>query len=342
MIYSCGIIGKIIAALILMVSLKSMAAPIIQDDMVVSSRDCFSGGFATYESWLGFMEKKFTRTPKGEKNVDGLIANFKKEFPESRFNHYRTSLRCNTFTYMVDGNPVEGYIIAPRALKEKVPVLVYNRGGNGDFGAVVFGAMMQNLFPISDSGFVIIGSQYRGTFISESKVQDQFGGDDVKDVTALFDIIPKIGGADEKRIGMFGASRGAMQTFLTLKANKNVKAVAAIAVDSDLLTGLQYRPEMENVYKNRIPNYGENKVVELSKRSVLKWIDKIPSNIPILLLHGTEDERVSVQHSRSLAKELDKLKIVHKLVLYEGDDHFLSKNRSESHNEIINWFRKYL
>lgn len=334
--------NKLLIALFLTLSLNAIAVPVIKDKSVTNSSDCFSGVFTTYDSWLGFMEKKFKRSSKSEQDIQKSISNFKNEFTESQFNRFKNALDCNVFSYMVDGNPVKGYIIMPKNSKEEIPVLVYNRGGNGDFGAVVFGAMMHNLFPISESGFAIIGSQYRGTFVSDSLVQDQFGGVDVKDVTALLDIIPNIDGVDDKRIGMFGASRGGMQTFLALKASKNVKAVATIALDSDLLKGLEYRPEMENVYKNRIPNYNENKIVELSNRSVLKWVDKIPPNTPILLLHGTDDERVSVQHSISLAKELAKINFAHKLVLYKGDDHFLSKNKDESHNEIIKWFRKYL
>ena len=79
--------------------------------------------------------------------------------------------------------------------------------------------MMRNLFPIANQGFVIIGSQYRGTG-SKNNLLDEFGGKDVNDVTALLDYIPSIKDADPERIGMYGASRGGMQTHLVLKQTK--------------------------------------------------------------------------------------------------------------------------
>ncbi len=48
------------------------------------------------------------------------------------------------------------------------------------------------------------------------------------------------------------------------------------------------------------------KIEELEKRSVLKWVTDLPPNVPILLLHGTNDKRVSVNHSIDLAAALSK------------------------------------
>lgn len=332
----------ILLVTIFLFSLPSLASSLIKDKSVTRTIDCFSGNFSSYDSWLGFMEKKYKSSPKGELQIKKSIANFKDNFTQDKFDYFKSSLICKNFSYTVDGNTVEGFLIMPKDVKEKIPVLIYNRGGNGDFGAVVFGAMMHDLFPISTSGFAIIGSQYRGTFIADSPIHDEFGGGDVKDVAALLDIIPSIDGVDEKRIGMFGASRGGMQTFLVLKESKNIKAVATISGVSDLLQELEFRPEMENVYKNIIPDYDKNKIVELSKRSVLNWVDKIPLDTPVLILHGESDEKVSVQNSIKLAKKLSQANMPHKLVIYKGDDHSLSKSKNEAHNEIIKWFKIYL
>jgi len=221
-------------------------------------------------------------------------------------------------------------------------VLIYNRGGNGNFGGVVFGSMMSNLFPIANEGFVIIGSQYRGTFIKKSSVSDEFGGSDVNDVTALLDYIQNIEGADVQRIGMYGASRGGMQTHLALKQTSKIKAIATIAGATDLLKELDFRPAMEKVYANRIPDYDKNKVAELKRRSVLTWVDELSQNIPILLLHGEDDKRVSVNNSIELAEALTKHNIPHKLIVYPNDNHRLMKNKEKANKELISWFREYL
>jgi len=323
-------------------SFSTQATNLIKDERVKSQKSCFTRIFTDYDSWRNDFENKFKKKIKSEEKLEVALDKFDSRFGREKFDYYQNSLSCYFFKYFVDGNPVKGYVIKPKFPKEKLPVLIYNRGGNGNQSAVVFTSMMKNLFPIANEGFVIIGSQYRGTFTKKSKVQDEFGGEDVKDVTELFNFIPNIEDADPERIGMYGASRGGMQTFLTLKQTTNIKAVATIAGVSDLLKLLEQRPRMENVYQDRIPNYNKNKVDQLAKRSVLKWVNELSQNIPILLLHGTNDKRVTFNQSIDLAEALSKNSIPHKLVLYPDDDHYLSNNKEKANKELVSWFREYL
>ena len=167
---------------------------------------------------------------------------FDSMFGKDKFNQYKSNLSCSTFKYQVDGNEVEGYIIKPKSSLNKLPVLIYNRGGNGGYGSVVFGSMMHNLFPIANEGFVIIGSQYR---LSRTKgiLLDEFGGNDINDVTALLDYIPNIKGADAQRIGMYGASRGGMQTHLAL-----IVMVNFVMIYSDVMVPIC--SEISHIFSN--------------------------------------------------------------------------------------------
>jgi len=325
-----------------MASFSTQASQLINDETIEQQTNCFSRIFSSYASWRKDMERKFKQKYLFEEDQFKAILRFETHFSEVDFNVYKDNLLCENFSYRVDGNIVKGFVIKPKSATKKLPVLLYNRGGNGNYGGVVFDSMMNNLFPIAQQGFVIIGSQYRGTFINNSPVQDEFGGKDIDDVIALFDIIPNIEGADANKIGMYGASRGAMQTFLALKKAKNVKAIATIAGNSDLLKGLTYRPEMERVHRYRIPDYDKNKVAELRKRSVLQWIGELPTDVPMLLIHGTNDHRVSVKHSIDLAAALTANNIPHKLVLYPEDNHSLSRNKDKANRELILWFQRYL
>jgi len=323
-------------------SFSTQATNLIDDERIKDQKSCFSWIFTDYNSWRNGMEKKFKKKIKSEERIKQALARFDSRFGKENFDYYQNNLSCSTFKYLVDGNTVNGFVIKPKSSKGKLPVLVYNRGGNGNFGGVVFGSMMHNLFPIANEGFVIIGSQYRGTFTKNPSAHDEFGGSDVNDVTALLDYIPSIEGADDQRIGMYGASRGGMQTHLAVKQVKNIKAIATIAGNSDLMKGLTYRPEMEKVFKHRIPDYEQNKVAELEKRSVLNWAAELSPDIPILLLHGTNDKRVSVNHSIDLAAALQKYNIPHKLVLYPDDNHGLIHNKEKANQELVSWFRAYL
>lgn len=332
----------LIAGILLMLPLFGNTAGLIADESVLAERNCFGGNFASYDTWRLFIRNKLE---KKIKNVDmraKRLAAFDRKFTAADFNRFKEGLSCRNFQYMVDGNKVKGFIIQPKNITEKLPVVIYNRGGNGNYGGVVFASMVRNLFPIAEQGFVIIGSQYRGTFSKDKGGDDEFGGKDVNDVTALFKLIPSIASANKNRIGMFGISRGGMQTYLSLKQTNQAKAVAVISGVSDLSIGLAERPAMEKVYKKRIPNYNDNKQTELEKRSVLKWLDKIPQDVPILLLHGTADKRVAVEQSITLAAALNKAKMPNKLVLYPEDNHGLVRNKEQATQEIVAWFKKYL
>ncbi|MFY8282561.1 alpha/beta hydrolase family protein [Pseudoalteromonas sp. SSMSWG5] len=96
------------------------------------------------------------------------------------------------------------------------------------------------------------------------------------------------------------------------------------------------------VYVRRIPNYKENKQAELEARSVMNWVDKLSPKVPILLIHGSDDKRVSVENSIQFAKALDKHQIPHKLVVYDGDNHFLMDHKEQLETELVNWFNTYL
>ncbi|RYV03355.1 peptidase [Shewanella sp. OPT22] len=322
-------------------SFTTQANNLIKNDLVHEQKNCFQGPFENYDSWINFFKKLKQRKIKEPTLLAKTIESFDKRFGEIKFNEYKTSLSCRNFKYTVDGNIVKGFIIKPKQTEESLPVLVYNRGGNGNYGSMVFGNLFNSLFPIANRGFIIIGSQYRGSLTS-SDTLDEFGGKDVHDVIELFKFIPDIVGADPTRIGMFGGSRGGMQTFLTLKEIDSVKAVVTSSGIYDLPLTLKTQPKFSQMFKHRIPNFDSNKAVELEKRSVTKWVDKIPKKVPILIIHGEKDQRVSVENAKNLVTEFSKNKIPHKLIVYSNDDHYLSKNSANAIEATVDWFRKHL
>jgi hypothetical protein len=55
---------------------------------------------------------------------------------------------------------------------------------------------------------------------------------------------------------------------------------------------------MENIYKNRIPNYATNKISELEKALRIEWAEKLDQNVPILLQHGDQDKNVFIENAK--------------------------------------------
>jgi dipeptidyl aminopeptidase/acylaminoacyl peptidase len=240
-------------------------------------------------------------------------------------------------TYMSDGLKVKGVITVPRGFspEKKYPVIIYNRGGNRDFGAIytTFG-FVDNY---SSKGYIVFASQYRGVYGGEGR--DEFGGAEVDDIINLISLSKEFRFVDKKNYFMIGASRGGTMNYLVLKRGIRFNATVSLAAVSNEFLALENRLEMEEVYKELVPNYLENREEELRKRSVIFWVDKI--NSPLLLLHGSKDWRVSHVQSTNLLKVMrEKDKIV-KIKIYQGEGHSLSGVWDDVQTEIHSWLQRF-
>ncbi|WP_239774548.1 alpha/beta hydrolase family protein, partial [Tenacibaculum finnmarkense] len=253
---------------------------------------------------------------------------------------YLDSIEIYGISYLSDGLKINGFMVKPKK-KGKYPCVIYNRGGNRNFGSlkIVHGAI--TLGQIAKEGYVVIASQYRGNGGSEG--QEEFGGKDVNDVTILTEVLQEIEDADTSKIGMYGWSRGGMMTYIALTKSDKIKAVVVGGAVSDSFSCIKDRPEMEtSVLSELIPNYADNKNAELEKRSAIKWADKFPKDVPILMLHGNSDWRVKPEQSLNLALEFEKNRVTYRLIMFEGGDHGISEHKEEVNEHVLKWFDKYL
>ncbi|MEE1898853.1 prolyl oligopeptidase family serine peptidase [Flavobacterium rakeshii] len=251
---------------------------------------------------------------------------------------YKDSIEVYGITYTSDSLKVNGYLVQPKT-QGPHPVIIFNRGGNRDFGELILPYAYRFLGQLAKEGYVVIASQYRGNGGSEGV--EEFGGSDVDDVVNLIDVLAEIKEADTTRIGMYGWSRGGMMTLRALTETNKIKAAVVGGALSDMRAGLE-RPEMEKVYSELIPNYANNKEAELTKRSAIEWVDKLPTNVPLLMLHGNADWRVKCEQSLKLAIEFGKYRIPYRLVVFEGSDHGINENKNEVNKMVLNWFDRFL
>ncbi len=264
---------------------------------------------------------------------DGKMV-WKKEY------EYLDNIDVYGITYMSDGLKINGLMAKPKK-EGKYPCVIFNRGGNRDFGQLVAAHGALRLAPIANEGYVVIASQYRGG--GQSEGHEEFGGKDVNDIVVLPKVLLEVEGADTERIGMYGWSRGGMMTYIALTKMDNIKAAVVGGAVSDNFATIKDRPSMEEgVLSELIPNYEENKVEELTKRSAVKWVEKFPKNVPILMLHGNADWRVKSEQSLKLALEFEKHRIPYRLIMFEGGDHGISEHRPEVNQQVINWFNRFL
>ncbi|MGQ4660406.1 prolyl oligopeptidase family serine peptidase [Lysobacter sp. F6437] len=317
------------------------AAPLVSDH-IVSQGDCF--GSRSYDRWMDRL---------WENNSVLIYAMLRMRFSERDFERYRRQLDCRYIEYRSDGYVVGAWLVVPRGDPDEgtsavagrgFPVILYNRGGNRSYGALRFAHLFTHVFPLAERGYIVAASQYRGATAPQDagSSPDQFGGDDVRDVTKLLRIVAGLPMADPHNLFMIGQSRGAIMTFRALRESPlPIRAVAIYSGVYDLYDLLEMRPAFDELFEALIPDYRQQRVSELDRRSVTHWPVQLPPSTGVLMFHGDADERAPVGSSRTLAAELDRLGRPHQLVVYPGESHYLDGVRAEVHDQTLRWFERF-
>jgi dipeptidyl aminopeptidase/acylaminoacyl peptidase len=237
--------------------------------------------------------------------------------------------------YASDGLRVTAYIFRPQRIERTLPAIIFNRGGNREFGRLG-PADITDFYPYLAAGFVVIGSQYRGNDGGEGR--EEFGGADVDDVMNLIPLARNLGYIDMQRIGMLGCSRGGMMTYLAMKRGISIRAAAVIGAPADEEAEAIRRP-MLGVYHDLVPGFARDPQGCYRERSALRWPERLRA--PLLILHGTADWRVDPQGSVALAERLAALGRPCRLVLV-SDDHALDLHRAEKEQVLVSWFQQQM
>ncbi len=244
-------------------------------------------------------------------------------------------LTFDSLIYTSDGHKILAYVIKPKQ-GTHLPCIIFNHGGNRNFGLLSPELMIRFLSKLASNGYIVIASSYRGNIKSEGV--DEFCGKDVDDVLNLIPVLKTFPQADMNRIGMYGWSRGGLMTYIALTKTRAITTAVIGGSPSNLFELVKERPMWEkNVLEQTIPNYLLNKQEELYNRSPAMWAEKIPK-IPMLIIHGGKDERVSAAHATNMSQALTVKGLPHKLVIYENADHNIKDRREELLNLVIEWF----
>jgi dipeptidyl aminopeptidase/acylaminoacyl peptidase len=247
-------------------------------------------------------------------------------------------LEISEITYRSDDLAVKGFMLEP---KEGIglPCVIYNRGGNGNFGAISDTDLVFWLSRFADMGYVVVASQYRGNAGSEG--YDTFGGDDIGDVLNLIPLLDAHPNADASRIGMYGHSRGGMMTYLAMSMTDRISAAIVDAGVADSIDWVDQRPEIEEVFEERVPGYADNKQQALFLRSGARWAHNL-ADAPFLILHGDADIRVSHLQAQKMERELTALGRTVHLEVFPDGDHGLSDYTTEVTSWIESWLSMYV
>lgn len=241
------------------------------------------------------------------------------------------------FTYKVNKLNVVGYVAIPRGSKGKIPCIIHLRGGSREFAALTPRDIYGKLVRFALEGYVVIATQYPG--VDGGSGLDTFGGvNDIASITKLKDILRGISIADTDNIGVKGHSRGGLMAYMLLREVKWIKAAVIAAAPTDQIRQGKERPKWR---EHQISLWGKGRE-ELTRRSPLKWVDKLSKKVPILLMHGSADWRVSPVDSLEMSQLMLKNSIPHRFILFEGADHGITEFKTEYLKQSLDWFNRFL
>ena len=248
---------------------------------------------------------------------------------------YAETVDTYRLRYHSGGCEVEGYLAMPKHIEGQIPAIIFNRGGNREFGA---------LQPIwvsrfASYGYISLGSQYRGNCGGTG--WEEFGGADVDDVIKLIDIALELSFVRKEGVYMSGHSRGGMMTYLACARDRRIKAatigagLADCFIMYDRFDGKEY--DMRQDMNELIGGSPRELPEEYVKRSAVCWADKIIP--PVLIFQGTDDWRVTPGQAHAMDRALTAAGKEHKLVIFEGADHSLKGTTYI--DDVIAWFRAH-
>ena len=238
-----------------------------------------------------------------------------------------------SITYQSDSLVINGILVEPK-IEGIYPVVIFNRGGNRDFAPLNLSTIINYASKLAEQGYVIIGSNYRE--------KDEFGGKELNDVLNLTETVKEIEKADPNCIGMFGWSRGGIMTYLSLKESDKIKTAIVGNGVTDLFQLIRDRPKMETaVLAECIPDYWQHKEMELKKRSVIYWPEKLSKQSSLLIISGKNDKRANQDFTTKFVEKLSELEYDYEYQEFITD-HFFSNKRKELDQLVISWFNKRL
>lgn len=229
-------------------------------------------------------------------------------------------------TYISDGLKINGYLARPR-LEGVYPVLIWNRGGTGDRGALDELRASLILASTAHWGYVVLATQYRGNMGSEG--QEEWGCNDVRDSLNLLPVAEQIPQSDMTRLAIEGASRGGMSTYCALKQSDRFRCAIVHAGIADVFSLMEGSQKFRSFLEDKLAHLGlEEQQRALADRSAVYFADQLPRSTPILLLHGSQDKVVPLVQTERMARELERIGIRHQVTILDGGGHHAHKDGS--------------
>lgn len=284
--------------------------------------------FKSRAEWLEFMAERIS-----EDETKALEASWSDE----EFNGWVSGSRgsIERVTFPSESLLLRGILVRPKG-EGPFPAVVYARGGNRQWGRLIFLDVIRML-TMAEAGRVVLALDYRGE--GDSEGEPELGAGDIADVRSAAAVLQTLPFVDKKQLDVVGFSRGGLVAAWALEAPTPFRSAVLIAGDLDLVDTANRRPEMDSeVYRLSVPGYAEDRDAALAAHSPLNAVDRL-ADVPVLLLHAADDERVHASASLQFATHWTQAGRKARVIVFEDGGHALLSHFSTVRAELESWLR---
>jgi dipeptidyl aminopeptidase/acylaminoacyl peptidase len=247
-----------------------------------------------------------------------------------------------------DGWVLEGWLLKPQDFDagRRYPLVLEVHGGpHAQYGWAFF----HELQILAGMGYLVLylnprGSDGYGERFEQAVVRDWGGKDYLDLMTALDQLIERIGCVDTSRMGIGGGSYGGYMTNWVIgQTNRFAAAVAMRSISNLVSEYSQHDIVLWGALELGPPPYPD--LDELWRRSPIRYVQEIKT--PLLLTGGELDLRCAISQSEELFGAMRLLGKTVELVRFPDESHDLSRSgrpdrRVERLRRIAGWFERFL
>ena len=210
-----------------------------------------------------------------------------------RFPSPHPHVELSIVTYYSDGYKVKGMLAEPTG-EETLDGFLYLRGGIKSVGKVRPSRLVQ----FACEGFIVFAPFYRGNQGGEGN--EDFGGSDREDAFAGYRILQQH--SRVRRVHVFGFSRGGVMALFTATKFPDTASLVTWGGVSDMSLTYMEREDLRRMMKRVIGGTPTKYPDRYKFRTPLYDIEQL--RCPTLIIHGSKDQNVSVNHAQRLEERL--------------------------------------